>query len=104
MQYIQTHFKEPITVDLLAQRVAMSPSHYAHSFKEVCGVSPMRYLRDIRLNEACNLLAGKVLRTSEVASHVGFQSDTHFSREFKRRFEHSPAQYVQRVSVDIFAK
>jgi AraC-like DNA-binding protein len=104
MQYIQAHFKESITVDSLAQGVAMSPSHYAHCFKEVCGVSPMRYLRDIRLNEACNLLAGQVLRTSEVASQVGFQSDAHFSREFKRRFEHSPAQYAQRLSVEIFAK
>ena len=104
MQYIQVHFKEQITVESLALRVAMSPSHYAHCFKEVCGVSPMRYLRDIRLNEACNLLAGKVLRTSEVASHVGFQSDAHFFREFKRRFEHSPAQYAQRVLKDIFPR
>ena len=104
MQYIQVHFKQSITVESLAQRVAMSPSHYAHCFKEICGVSPMRYLRDIRLNEACTLLAGKTLRTSEVASQIGFQSDAHFSREFKRRFEYSPAQYAQRLTVNIFEK
>lgn len=98
MQYIQAHFREKLTVDRLAQRVAMSPSHYAHCFRQVSGISPMRYLRDVRLGEACVLLVAHTLRTNEVAAHVGFQSDAHFSREFKRRFEYSPAQYAQRMS------
>jgi AraC-like DNA-binding protein len=97
MQYIQAQFREVISVESLAQRVAMSPSHYAHSFREVCGMSPMRYLRDIRLNEACGLLMSQSLRISEVAMWCGFVSDAHFSREFKRRFECSPAQYALRL-------
>jgi AraC-like DNA-binding protein len=98
MQYIQTHFREKLTVERLAQRVAMSSSHYAHCFRQVGGVSPMRYLRDVRLGEASVLLVAKTLRANEVAAHIGFQSDAHFSREFKRRFEYSPAQYAVRMS------
>lgn len=98
IQFIQANFYHPLSVSQLANQAAMSPSHYAHSFRQVAGVSPMRYLRDVRLDKARALLLGGSLRASEVAASVGFESTTHFAREFKRRFDTSPAEYVRQMS------
>jgi len=97
MQFIQAHFAGPLSVEGLAEQVAMSPSHYAHSFRQVAGVSPMRYLRDVRLDEARVLMLGSQLRPSQVADQVGFESAAHFTREFKRRFDATPAEYGRRL-------
>jgi AraC-like DNA-binding protein len=96
MQHIHAVHRNAITVEGLARRVAMSPSHYAHLFREVAGVSPMRFVRDVRLDAARELLLRGV-RVGVVAADVGFESGAHFSREFKRRFEVSPAEYVRRM-------
>ena len=70
----------------------MSPSHFAHRFRAVARVSPMRYLRDVRLDAARTRLLGNGVRVSEVAIEVGFESPAHFTREFKRRFGVSPSK------------
>lgn len=97
VQFIRDHFAGPLTVEQLAQEAAMSPSHFAHRFRDICGVSPMRYLREVRLNEARALMLAGGLRAGEAAARVGFDSAAHFTREFKRRYDAAPATYVQRM-------
>lgn len=97
MRFMRTAFQQALSVEQLARKAAMSPSHYAHSFRAVAGVSPMRYLRDLRLDEARELLLRGGLRVGSVAAQVGFESSAHFSREFKSRFEASPAVYAKRM-------
>lgn len=99
IHYIQSQFRNPLSVNDLASQVTMSPSHYAHSFRQVAGVSPMRYLRDTRLDEARVLMLASQLRPSAAAAQVGFESTEHFTREFKRRFDLSPTEYLRRMSV-----
>ena len=98
MHFIQANFRSPLTVNDLASQASMSASHFAHSFRQVSGVSPMRYLRNVRLDEARALLVAKRFRSSEVAAQVGFESGAHFNREFRRRFDASPTEYVRRMS------
>lgn len=97
IEFIQREHQRRLSVEELAGRVHMSASHFAHCFREISGVSPMRYLRDFRLDQArMMLLSSADLRTGEVAARVGFESPAHFNREFKRRFETTPAEYVRR--------
>ncbi|MEK8032789.1 AraC family transcriptional regulator [Ideonella sp. DXS29W] len=96
MQHIHADHRSHLTVEGLARQVAMSPSHYAHLFREFAGVSPMRFVRDVRLDAGRELLLSG-MRVGVTASEVGFESVAHFSREFKRRFEVSPAEYVRRM-------
>lgn len=96
MQHIRAVYPQALTVEGLARHVAMSPSHYAHLFREVAGVSPMRFVLGVRLDAARELLL-EGMRVGLVAAQVGFESGAHFSREFKRRFEVSPAEYVRRM-------
>src|SRR5206468_8385673 len=90
MQYIRDNYAEKLRVDEVARRVAMSPSHFAHRFQAVARVSPMRFLRQVRLDHARERLVSGA-RVSEVALEVGFESPAHFTREFKRKFGFTPS-------------
>lgn len=93
MRFIREHHTDKLTVPRLARQARMSPSHFAHRFAAVALMSPMRYLREVRLQEARTLLLANSARASEVATRVGFESAAHFTREFKRRFGTPPNQY-----------
>lgn len=94
MNYMQAQLHKSLTVAELAEHLAMSQSHYAHSFREVTGVTPMRYLRDLRLEKARNLLLYQGMRPNEAAHLAGFENTEHFNREFKRRYAKTPTAYV----------
>lgn len=98
MRFIRAQLQRPLTVAELAGEAAMSPSHYAHSFRQVAGMSPMRYLREARLDAARALLLGGGLRPSEAAARAGFDSAAHFTREFRRRFDATPSDYLRRAA------
>ncbi|MDZ7939342.1 MAG: AraC family transcriptional regulator [Rhodoferax sp.] len=98
MEQIRAEFDRPLTVSALADAIAMSPSHYAHSFRAIAGVSPMRYLRDVRLEQARALLLAGQVRAGDAGLRVGFESPAHFAREFKRRYETPPGEYVRRMA------
>jgi AraC-like DNA-binding protein len=100
MQYIRANHARKLTVPLLAKRVAMSPSHFAHRFSSVARMSPMKYVREVRLDRAKALLGEKGARPTEVATEVGFGSAPQFAREFKRRYGASPSQYRGRAGLD----
>ena len=92
MRFIREKHAEKLNVEQLARRSGMSPSHFAHRFRAVARVSPMRYLRAVRLDAARARLLANGSRVSEVAVEVGFESPAHFTREFKRRFGVSPSR------------
>jgi AraC-like DNA-binding protein len=95
MQFIRTHHARDLTVHAIARHVAMSPSHFAHRFSAVARISPMRYLRSVRLDRARTLLLEQGARAGDVAAQVGFESPAHFAREFKRRFGNPPSHYLR---------
>jgi AraC-like DNA-binding protein len=92
MQHIRKRYADKLTVSGLAKLAAMSPSHFAHRFSAVARLSPMRFLREVRLERARVLLATPGARVSEVAMEVGFESPAHFAREFKRRYGSPPSR------------
>jgi AraC-like DNA-binding protein len=92
MRFIRERHAEKLNVEQLARAVAMSPSHFAHRFRAVARITPMKYLREVRLDAARARLLGNGARVSEVAVDVGFDSPAHFTREFKRRFGVSPSR------------
>ena len=92
MQFMQKRHAEKLSVEQLARRAAMSPSHFAHRFSAVARISPMRYLREVRLDRAQAQLLDQANRVGEVALEVGFESPAHFTREYKRRFGVAPSE------------
>jgi AraC-like DNA-binding protein len=72
------------TVNLLAEKVAMSRSVYAARFKEIVGESPMQYVTRWRMNVAQMWIKEENLALIEIASRLGYDSEAAFSRAFKR--------------------
>ncbi len=95
MRFMRAHVSEPLSVAALALRVAMSPSHFAHRFRALARVSPMRYIKQLRLSRARELLLADGLRVNEVAARVGYESTSHFTRDFRARFGAAPAAYAR---------
>jgi len=80
----------------LAEAVSMSESGFAHMFKAATGVSPLQFLKQLRMEQARRLLLGGS-NVSEAADSVGYSSLSHFISEFKRYFGKSPKVYTQRL-------
>jgi AraC-like DNA-binding protein len=94
-RYMRANLARSLTVGQIATQVDMSPSAFAHLFKEVTGTSPYQFLTQVRLERGRSLLASSDLAVGEVAKAVGYATQSHFSREFRRRFGTSPRAYVQ---------
>jgi AraC-like DNA-binding protein len=92
MRFSRERHADKLNVEQLARHAGMSPAHFAHRFRAVARVSPMRYLREVRLDAARTRLLRNGSRVSEVAIEVGFESPPPFTREFKRRFGVSPSR------------
>lgn len=92
LRLIHSDFKKNIAIDQLARLVNMSPSVFHRVFKEVTASPPLQYVKKIRLNHA-RILLGEGMRVGETAQEVGYESASQFSREFKRHFGTSPAEY-----------
>ncbi|BDB27298.1 helix-turn-helix domain-containing protein [Cupriavidus sp. P-10] len=76
----------------LASLVHTSPYHFARLFKAALGITPHRYVMDLRIKEAQRLLRAG-LTIAEIAVRTGFASSTHMSDVFRRRMGVSPSQY-----------
>ena len=96
MEFIEENATRSLTVESIARKVAMSPSHFAHRFRDVASTSPIQYLRHVRLERARELLLTDGCAAAEVATRVGYVSASHFSRDFKRHFGLAPASYARR--------
>jgi AraC-like DNA-binding protein len=97
LRFLSTHFEEPLEISTIARAAFMSPSTLHHTFKEVTSVSPLQYLKQIRLHHARLLMLNEGLSAGEAAHRVGYGSPSQFSREFKRLFGAAPVQEVERL-------
>jgi AraC-like DNA-binding protein len=97
MRYMRENATRALSVEQVARHVGMSSSHFAHRFSTVARVSPMRFLKQLRLEAARELMLGQRVRAGEAANQVGYESTSHFNRDFKQAFGASPGQYVKRV-------
>lgn len=83
-RYIDLHFKEPLTLELLAQEAHMNKFYLSHAFKREYGISPISYMISRRINESKYLLTETDLSMSQIAQLLGFSSLSYFSQVFHK--------------------
>ena len=99
LNHLHQHFSENLDVATLARFANMSPSTFHEHFKRTTHLSPLQYLKRLRLLKAQQLLAAEGLGVAQVAHRVGYQSTSQFSREYKRYFERNPGAEVGMIPV-----
>ncbi len=91
--YIDTHYKEPLTLDILAREAHVNKFYLAHAFKEEYGQSPISYLISRRIAESRYLLKETDMSLSQISQILGFSSASYFSQSFHRATGSSPMAY-----------
>lgn len=93
ISYFEDHYAERISLDQIAENIYLSPFYINKLFKHETGETPIRYLINIRLEHAKELLEqGKCISIQDVAGQVGYDDAYHFSKLFKKKYGMSPSQ------------
>ena len=92
IQHLDQHYEQPFNIPTLAQRAGMSESVFHQAFKTVTLMSPLQYIKRIRLHRARIMIVGQGLKAGEAAFKVGYANASQFSREFKRLFGVQPSR------------
>lgn len=88
---IHAEFDRAFDMPTLAREAGMSVSTFHAHFKSVTSSSPLQYVKSVRLHKARLLMVHDGVSASAAAAHVGYESASQFSREFKRLFGDTPA-------------
>lgn len=97
LRLIHRHPADPWTVESLGKAVGMSRSNLSARFASLVGSSPLKYLTQLRMHLAANALTDDArLSLAEIASRVGYDTESSFARAFKRYFLVSPGAFRRR--------
>jgi transcriptional regulator GlxA family with amidase domain len=89
--------RNPALLHRIANRVNLSLSRFRHLFTQFIGVSPSRYLKQMRLARARHLLENSLLTVKEVAAAVGVNDVSHFVRDYKEAYGENPSESRHRA-------
>lgn len=93
MTYIREHYAQEITTEMLAEICHMSPSQFRQNFKKCLGVSPRRYVDNLRLSKSCQLLLETELSILDIALQCGYNSLSSYNSHFTARYGESPTKW-----------
>lgn len=82
-----------LNVDKLSHEVGLSRAHLNRKMKDLFGLTPSEFIRNVRLRKACELLQRQDVDISQIAYSLGYASQPHFSSAFKRFTGMSPTEY-----------
>lgn len=91
-QFIDNNAQMPLSLTELAERVALSNSHFSSRFREYFSCSPIDYVISVRMEQAQYLFGNRDLSIAEVAESVGYEDVAYFSRLVKRYFGINPRE------------
>ena len=90
---MRNNLGRPLAVEDLADRAGMSRAAFDRHFRAATSMSPLKYLKALRLNDAAMLIANGTTIT-DASTRVGYTSPSQFSREFKRHFGATPRAWA----------
>ena len=93
VEYMSERLQEELSLESIANELSMSAFHFAHLFKRTTGLSPYRYVIELRLERAKHLLESTDLPISEIAQQVGYCNNGHFAVAFRRATGVTPRDF-----------
>ncbi|WP_208718301.1 AraC family transcriptional regulator [Pantoea cypripedii] len=97
IDWLREHYRQELHMGALTRHVQMSKSSLYQHFRELTDMTPLQYQKWLRLNEARRLMFEEGLNASSAAFMVGYQSPSHFSREYGTLFGLSPKRDIENL-------
>jgi transcriptional regulator GlxA family with amidase domain len=101
--WIMRNLQEDLSINRLARKACMSPSHFNRAFKSVFGSAPGEFVETLRINEAKRRLSVPKRTLETVAASVGFSDPQTFRRAFERRLGAKPRSYLKKFNASSMA-
>lgn len=99
IDYIHENYTtELLSIASLSRMCGITPEYFRSIFRRAYGISPIKYINNLKISRAEELLKSNLYSITEVALMSGYNDLAHFSREFKKAYEMSPSVYVKRIS------
>ncbi|MCL6457006.1 MAG: helix-turn-helix domain-containing protein [Gorillibacterium sp.] len=90
---IEAQYAQKLTLQVLAESLAISPFHLQRTYKQIKSYSPATKLESVRLTKAQAKLVKSTMGIAEIGKAVGFRSSSHFTAWFSGKTGLSPAEY-----------
>ncbi|MCI9336040.1 MAG: helix-turn-helix domain-containing protein [Lachnospiraceae bacterium] len=91
--FLLEHYREPVSIEMLAEYFHLNPRYFSTLFKKKEGISPLDYLTQIRMEAAKNLLKDTDIPVSEVSALVGYEDPRYFYKVFKKYTGQTPTNF-----------
>ena len=97
-EYIEQRYSDPsVYIESIASEFGISTSYLRREFSRVYGISPIVFLRDVRVNNSKIMLESGYLSVEEIAEHCGFSSASYFIQVFHKTVGETPAGYRKNI-------
>ena len=97
IEWLRNDFDQPLSIEDVARELGMSVSGFHHHFRALTAMSPLQFLKHLRLQEARRLMLGEGLDAASAGYRVGYGDASHFTREYKRLFGAPPMRDVEQL-------
>lgn len=97
IQIISEHFNQDLSLDYLAEQVAVAPAYLSVLFKRETGSTLIRFLTDYRMDHARHMLADDRLKIWQIAQSCGYENVSYFNRVFKQHFGVTPNEFRENI-------
>ncbi|WP_338554300.1 helix-turn-helix domain-containing protein [Paenibacillus sp. KS-LC4] len=102
--YMEQHYREELTIELLAKEAGISSRHFIRLFKQAYGWSAIEYLARYRIRQAQELMKlNTEYQLKDIASYVGYQDELYFRRKFKKITGTPPAAFMKNAKKKVVA-
>ena len=91
--YIQQHYREELSLDIVAEHAAVTSPYLSKRFKKEMGIGLSNYINEFRIKKAAELLENSNLSLAEIAQAVGYSNQQYFTRIFTKMKKKSPGEY-----------
>lgn len=92
-QYIQEHYGQVLSLDILAEKVYLTPHYLSSIFIQEKGIGINKYIKNVRMEKARELLRETNMKISDISEQVGYSSLSYFCRSFRNEYGVTPDQY-----------
>jgi len=93
-EYIFTHFREKLSLEILAELACMNSSSFSRYFRNTTKKTLTQFISEIRIGYASKLLVEKKFTISQICFESGFGNISNFNRHFKRIMHMTPKEYI----------